>query len=254
MLNYIKSEMYRTNRNRSLKVFIGICAALLFAMVLILFYYKSEPKFPYATSQFTMNFLISGMGALLLLTIVVAAIIDNNEYKNHTIKHTVSFGMNRLELYFSRFFAMLLNSVIVYVIIAAFFSLISFAFLHHEAFGKTMLDLLRVSLASFPCLMSGIAITYFFLMLFDNATVSIAWIVGVIVVLPNIMELLGMKFDIFNVMLKYTPSTCLSAGGKMVGSLATDMTATLTAVSVGFGWTIVFLVIGAICFQRQELK
>lgn len=254
MLNYIKSEMYRTVRNRNLKIFIGICVALLLSMVMILFYYRTAHGFPYATTKFTMSFITSGMSTLLLLTIVVALIIDNNEYKNHTIKHTVSFGMNRMKMYFARFCAMLINSILVYIEIIAFLAITSFLFLNHAGFAVTMTEVLRVSLAAFPCLVAGIAMTYFFMMLFDNPTVSMVWIVGILLVLPKIMGLLGMKFDIFDTLVKYTPIVCLSANGKMISSIATDVTSVLTTVGVGLGWSVAFLALGAIFFQKQELK
>ncbi|MDK2807615.1 MAG: type transport system permease protein [Clostridiales bacterium] len=254
MLNYMKSEMYRAVKNRNLILFMGACMGILFALVMVLVYFTKDPKFPYATVKFALSNIYMSMSTMLLLTVAIAAIIDNNEYKNHTLKHSVSFGMKRIHIFLARFIAMVLNATIVYLIITGFFVLISGLFLQQDDFFNQIMNLTRISLASFSCLVSGIAITYVFLLLIENPITAAMWIVVVLTVLPRLMALLGMKVPLFARLNAYTPLICLSIGGEMITSTATNVHAVLVSCLVGLGWTVAFLIVGAICFERIELK
>jgi len=253
MLNYIKSEGFRALKNKNIKIMIGICMALMFSLVAILYYFKSESGFSYANTRYAVGNIYTSMTLILILTLVIVTILDDSEYKNHTIKHSVAFGISREEIYFGRFLVMVIASTIIYVILTAFLAITSYFMLNHSNVGEYMI-LARISLGSFTCLIAGLSVTYYFFMSMENPAIAATWSMVLLFALPAVFNLLGMKFEAAKILSGYMPSNCIDSGSKLVESNGNNMHAIIVASIVGAVWTVAFLAFGMLRFQKKEIK
>ena len=254
MMNYMKSELYRSLKNRNLKIMMAIFMGLMTVMVLVLYYYRvTDANFNYANTGFTLSMMYSSMTMILLLTMVISSIVDDSEYKNHTIKHSVAFGIDRKSIFFGRFFIQLLVCIVVYILILAYLTAISYLFLVHSNKGE-IIHLVRISLGCLTCLIAGLTISYVFIMIHENQMIGATWGLVIIVGLPVICNLLGKKVEIVKAMGEFLPYNLIADSGKVVASNGADFGAAVNASLIGLVWTIVFLLIGIMTFQKKEIK
>jgi ABC-type transport system involved in multi-copper enzyme maturation permease subunit len=254
MMNYIKSELYRTLKNRSLKIMMAIYIGLLTAMVLVLYYYRlTDVNFRYANTRFTLGMMYMSMTVIMILTMVISAIVDDSEYKNHTIKHSVAFGIDRKTIFFGKFLVQVIVCVVIYVVILAYLTGISYLFLVHSNVGEVAV-LARISLGCLTCLIAGLTISYVFIMINENQMIGATWGLIIIMGLPIICNLLGRKVEIVEKMGTLLPYNLIASDGKIVTSSGMDFGAAVSSSIVGAVWTVAFLLIGIVLFQKKEIK
>lgn len=94
MSSYIKSEFYRLMHNKKAYIFIAICSLLLISVNVLLRVVKHfEPTFPYGNTSFSLGTFMSSGFYIFVLCITVVSIAFGDEYSNHTMKNSVSFGL-----------------------------------------------------------------------------------------------------------------------------------------------------------------
>ena len=254
MMNYIKSELYRSLKNRSLKIMMAIFLGLMTAMVLILYYYRmTDANFTYATTRFTLSMMYYNMTTILVLTMVISAIVDDNEYKNHTLKHSVAFGIDRKTIFFGKFLVQLLVCIVVYVVILAYLTGISYLFLVHSDVSE-VLSLMRISLACLTCLIAGLTISFVFITIYENTMMGATWGLVIIMGIPIIFNLLGRKIELIDKLGTLLPYNLVNNSGDIVTSNGQNMGAAMNASIIGAVWTVAFLLIGIVIFQKKEIK
>lgn len=197
MINYIRSEFYRLLRNRSAYLFILVCSALITsAHVLLAVVAHNEPNFPYATTDFALSLFYTGLSIVFLLCITVASIIFGNEHTNHTLKNSISYGINRGSIYFGKLIVEMIYALIAFAIITGVD--IGSAYLLLEDSGPESLEVLfRTSFVALPQLLFALAATNCFLFIIESNGAAIAAIIGLTVAYPIVNGYLGLKFDIF---------------------------------------------------------
>ena len=85
MLNYIKSECWRTLRSRGYFAFFGACLVLLIIL-------NCAPTEPFNTLEFSLQFVISAIYIVPFLTICVSDLVFGNEHKGQTLKNVLAYG------------------------------------------------------------------------------------------------------------------------------------------------------------------
>ena len=116
MLNYINSELFRISRNKKLYILVGVVAALIIMMGVVLAGFGKDSDFPYATTAFSLGNEYRSMNYLLLILLILAMYLDDNEYKQHTMKHSVAYGIGRHTIYIARFVAQIIVSAVIYMV------------------------------------------------------------------------------------------------------------------------------------------
>lgn len=258
MSNYIKSEVYRILRYKWTYLFVIICSGLLLSMNIVLAAVKShDAAFPYATTGFSFSYLYFNMSTLLLLTIAIGCMVFSNELNNHTIKNTISFGISRGTVYFSKFIMEILYAVIALLLITAI--QVGSGYLLLEDSGIKELEIvLNTFVASFPLLISGLAVINFLLFTIESTGGAVAAAIGILLGLPTICNLLGMKFAFFKMAASILPYNILSEINKneagnlvMYWDTAKGM---LNCWIIGGIMTILMLGIGYAIFKKMEIK
>lgn len=253
MLNYMKSEFYRTWHNRNLFLLTGIFALLMWALVFVLKGFSVEPSFPYANTKFALSNIYMQMELILMATIVFAVFMHDNEDKQHTIKHSIEFGIKRKTIYIARYLVQTVVSSIIYLVLVSVFAVLSYWLLLHGNVGE-LESLVRVSIGSCTCLFAGLAITHFFLMNFESQNIAYVASFAILVIAPSIINLLGRKVELIHMMGKVLPFNIISLSGPLVIVKTGEVKAILYALTIGIIWTIVFLVWGAFKFEHKEIR
>lgn len=258
MINYIRSELYRLVRNRGAYLFILVCSVLLTsANVVLAAVAHNEETFPYATTNFAFGMFLGSFPAVFLLCITVASIVFGNEHTNHTLKNSISYGINRGSIYFGKLIVEILYAIIAFAVITCLD--IATAYLLLENSGPDILEmLLKFTFAALPQLLFALAVTNCFLFIIESNGAAISAIIGVSVAYPIVNGYLGMKFELFARLNKILP-------WNIINSINFDEKLQMIAPWAGkdgytnswlFGllWMIVFIVFGFTVFRRKEVK
>jgi hypothetical protein len=258
MSRYIKSELYRLLRIKATYLFVIICSLLLVSSNIVLFAVKmSEKDFPYATTKFSFGNVESSMIMLLFLCIMVATLVFGNEYNNHTMKNSISFGLTRNTLYFGKFIVQLIYAIAAFVIIIGSDVLSAYLLLENSG-TDNLLMLLKTCFICLPLFFSSLALTNCFAFLFEGTGATVASCFGVLLAIPLISNLLAMKFEVIKKFADILPYN-------MIGNLKFDFKAyTLSSMwgadsyqnfwIIGILEMIFFVIIGYIVFRKREIK
>ena len=258
MINYIRSELYRLLRNRGAYLFILVCSALLTsAHVVLAAVAHNEEHFPYASTDFAFGLFTGFFPAIFLLCITVASIVFGNEYTSHTLKNSISYGINRGSIYFGKLIVEIIYAIIAFAVITGVD--IATAFLLLENSGPDSLEMLfRFSFAALPQLLFALAVTNCFLFILESNGAAIAAIIGVTVAYPIVNGYLAMKFEIFAKLNKILPWNIVNSINfddklQMVAPWA-GKDGYINSWMFGIFWMIIIVVIGFVVFRRKEIK
>lgn len=258
MSSYIKSEIYRILRKRGTYLFIGICSLLLASSNLVLAIVKqTDSSFSYATTQFSLSNLYTSMLLVYYLCIMVAIMVFSNEHGNHTMKNTISYGIPRIKIYFGKFITEVMLAVVSFVIITGVHVLTAYLLLENS--GPQHVEmLLRTFLACLPLFLSALAVTNCFAFILESTGAAIGASCFIMVALPLIFSLLGMRFDIFAKINSILPVNMINAmdfdnkNNKLVLSWVDN--GYLKYWMYGIGQMLIFVFTGLFIFKKKEIK
>ncbi|MDF2514160.1 MAG: transporter permease [Herbinix sp.] len=259
MLSYLKSEFYRLRYNEGGYLFIAVCSLLLLSSNIVLFAVKaSEPTFPYATTYFAFSSFYSSIMIVFFLCISVATSVFGNEHSNHTMKNSISYGINRNTIYLGKLIVEVVYAMIAFVIITAVD--IGSAYLLLENSGiENLMMLFKSCFVVMPLLLCAIAVTNFFLFLLESNGAAIGAVVGVLLALPLVSNFLGMKFRVFTELSKFMPYNMITKINYDYDKL--EMILPWSGISgyyyywiIGIIEIIIISAIGVFLFQKKEVK
>lgn len=210
MSSYIMSEFYRVLRKKSSYFFIGVCTLLLISSnVLLAIVKQTDSSFPYATTDFSFSMAYTGFQTVFLLCIAVASMIFANENSEHTMKNSISYGISRGTIYFGKLIVEVLYSVVALVIILGIY--VASAYLLLENSGAQPFEtLLKVSFLCIPLFLFALGATNCFVFIMENTGAAVSAVVSLVLVVPLVSNLLGMKFELFQKLSKVLPWNMIS--------------------------------------------
>ncbi|MBR1930997.1 MAG: ABC transporter permease [Lachnospiraceae bacterium] len=256
MANYLKSELYRVVRSRSVYLVVGACAVLMLAMnVLLAAVREGDPNFPYANTGFVFGMMTSGMNIAMFTALVFTSIIFAEEYKNRTMSNNLAFGLSETKVLLGKFIVTLLASVPGMLVVEGV--LVGSAYLLLEDSGiEELYALLRANAACIPLFIAAISIYLAFIFWLKNELRAIWVWLGVVMLGSQIVSLLGLKFQFFKWLSGWLIFELVSAydfdevTGEMY--MIWDKAAGMTrAMSAGIITAIIFLVLGMIVTRKK---
>ncbi len=259
MINYIKSEIYRIFHNKSSYLFIIICSLLLMSSNILLAIMKHQDQtFGYATTNFAFSFVYSQMSILFILCIMVASITFGNEYGYHTMKNSVSYGINRKDIYLGKFIVQIIYAIAAFLIILGVYVLTGYLLLENTGSDDLRL-LLMTALISLPQFIFAIAVTNCFLFAIDSSGAAIAASCGAMIVLPQLSNILGMKFVFFTKLRSVLPWNLMNSIGFDMDRHELKLNWELSEGyrnywMFGLIQAILFIIIGYMVFHKKEVK
>lgn len=257
MLNYIKSELYRIRTSKGTYVMFILFSVLVVLFNLMIYGFKmADSTFPYATTKFSLGTLADSLQMLILICLVIASVVFAGEFKNNTIKNIVSFGISKTQMYIGKYIVTLLFAFILMPVVAFMYALSAYLLLDNS--GSQYLILFIKSLViNLPIFISCITLGMALFFAVQNEVTGY-WIWGtIIVIVPMVLALIGMKVDLLADIAKWLPWN-LVASGEMtdtgyVYEWGTYSGAVKSIIS-GVGFSIVFFIIGITTFRKTEIK
>lgn len=257
MLNYIKSECYRIIHGKEFYFFTFILAGLTLAMNLVLYLFNSSVSdFPYGIVRYSLNMLTDSMGALFICGSLLVTFLFSDEYKNGTLKNTVSYGVPRSVVFIgkcvvSTMFALISMLVILLVYISSAFILLP---------GQVALPLQQMQrgiLVNMPMAVASIILAVGLLCIAKKDTLAALVWAAIMIGIPTVCFYLGLKLEIANKIAEWMPWNylkyqvtadmgtydCLWNTGEGVAKCM---------ISGGIG-ILVFLIIGIVGFRKKEI-
>lgn len=253
MINYIRSEFYRTLKNRNFKIMCGIFAALIVALVMINYSMTIvEPGFRYGNTRFILGNIYAQMTMLFTVIVAFSAIVDNSEYDNKTIKHSIAFGIDRNTIYLGRFIVQAILGILVYVVMSVLLITLAFTFLEHSN-ANEINHYIRVSIGGGTCLLSVLAVTHFFIMNNDNIIFGLIFPVIIMVIVPSVLNMIGRKIDVVMKIAKNLPYNLIDFHGDLVQGTGGVSSYLMTSL-IGLIWIVIFILWGMYLFNKKEIR
>lgn len=256
MFNYIKSELFRISRNKKLYILLTVIAVLILAMGVVLALFGKNSAFPYATTAFALGNEYRSMNYLLLIVLLLSAYLDDNEYRQHTMKHSVAFGISRNTIYLARLFAQMIVSAVIYILMNVLLVGISFAFLKHSNVGE-LNELLRAMTAGIPLFLAALAISHCFIMNMESVVSAETFAISIILILPLIMNILGRQVELIAKLAYWLPYNLASPfydESSMIQLVWNMPNGMWHCYLSGLTVTIIFIVAGLVFFRKREVK
>jgi len=257
MLNYIKSELYRIRTSKGTYVMFVLFSVLVILYNIMIYGFKmADSTFPYGTTKFSLGTLSGSLQMLLIICLVIASVVFAGEFKNNTIKNVVSFGISKTQMYIGKYIVTLLFAFILMPVVALMYALSAYILLDNSG-SKYLIEFIKALVINLPIYISCITLGMALFFAVQNEVTGY-WIWGtIIVIVPMVLALIGMKVDLLADIAKWLPWN-LVASGKMtdtgyVYEWATFSGAVKSIVS-GVGFSIVFFVIGITTFRKTEIK
>ncbi|WP_346929554.1 ABC transporter permease [Clostridium sp.] len=254
MLNYIKSELYKTTHRKYPYIVVGVLSLIcILVNILALKIMKDQPG-GFRISMSDMLMISTGMfGMIYYAVIMIVDIVFSDEYKHQTLKNTVSFGINRTKIYLGKFISEIIVAIISLVIVTSVLILSSYMCL---GLGEvTIVEVLKnfgaKLIAVFPLWVVGLAIANFLAFnIKNNNTLAFAYL-GVVAVFPGIVSILADLKPIFAKLqsilvsnqIKFIRTQEIISGGDIA-----------KCYILGIIYVILITAIGIISFRRREIK
>ncbi|MGK0555279.1 ABC transporter permease [Macrococcus capreoli] len=116
MMNYMRSEAYKLFKIRGVYITYAICISLLILAALTLYYFGHNGEyFPYYRADFYYNNVFGIWLFIAMIGSVINTFLTNRESKR-VLKQSISYGISRTTIYFSKYFVSLIAFTILCII------------------------------------------------------------------------------------------------------------------------------------------
>lgn len=191
MLNYMKSELYRVWRIKTVLTMGGAFAAVVFAMNLVLFLMKDMEHFRYGITSFSFSMIVSQPMLYCYVAADVVACLYEGDRRNGTERNSIACGMSRMEIFVGKCLVSLLTALAILVIVLPVYIGSAVALLN-PAGPTTVADMLMELPAAAPAGIASIILAVLLLEVFEKPLVSILTWIGIMVALPKVFLLSAM--------------------------------------------------------------
>lgn len=253
MMNYIRSELYRTIKNRNFKIMCVVFTILIVGFVLVLDYMTGiDENFPYGNTRFSLSNVYMGMTFIFTLVVIFSAMMDNGEANTNTIKHSIAFGISRNTIYIGRFIVQAIVGILVYISMSILLIFLSFLLLKHSNANEINIYI-RVTMGASSCLLAVLAVSHFFIMNVKNQAIALIFPVIIMVVAPGVINMIGRKLTLIKSIAYYLPYNLVESGSKLVQG-GNGIGVYGLPLVVGIVWIIIFILGGIYIFNKKEIK
>ncbi len=180
----------------------------------------------------------------ILLLPMITQIVSAEEYQDHTLKNTLSFGTNRTTLFISKWLTtILLGLLLTAVVLAVYFGSTSMLLTKDAAFKWEMVREFFIRLgASCSVYIACISMSLFFIALFNRSTLAIFLYYGAFYLTDLLLKLFHLNKGI-DYLLK---TQIADIASEAVNQLQTPIVISLVTM-------VVFFAAGLAIFRRKDL-
>jgi len=257
MLNYMKSELYRIRTSKGTYVMFILFSVLVVLYNVMIYGFKvADTTFPYGTTKFSLGTLSGSIQMLLIICLVITSVVFAGEFKNNTVKNVVSYGISKTQMYIGKYIVTLLFAFILMPVVALMYALSAYMLLDNSG-SQYFVVFIKAIVINIPIYISCITLGMALFFAVQNEVTGY-WIWGtIIVIIPTLLALIGMKVDLLADIAKWLPWNLVASGDMTdtgyVYEWATFSGAIKSIIS-GLGFSILFFIIGIRSFQKIEIK
>ena len=262
MLNYVKSELYKTVRRKYFWWLLLICSALGVGVNVLLFFMAHSTDMINGTLDATFSLAMVGamaMSVSYVCPLMMTDIVFSEEYKHQTMKNSVSYGFSRSEIFFGKFIAEFIVSIVALVVIFGAFTASAFLLLGSTDAAVTAeithVYFVRLFLM-LPLWIWSLALSHTIVFFVRNNTFFALASVGVLMILPmvfnNYIVYVWPEFvAAVSPWLAFTKMTALTSNNFVIDNFGM---LSLEYWSAGLIRAVVVLALGVFLFRRKEIK
>lgn len=257
MLNYIRSELYRTIHNKGFLGATGILAGLAVVLHVVLWLFAANsPSFSYATSSFSYSLLVSTPDLFRIAAFVIVCVLYESDRRNGNDKNSIAFGISRTKIFIGKCVASLCACVAAMAVVLAVY--IGGAMLLTEQSGPVQLtDLLREVVAVFPASVSAMVLGVVLLLTFEkNGLVALAMYV-ILFGVPKVLMLVGLQVEPVLKLAVWLPTNLFAIGMEVNMSRCVTIWSTpegmVHCLLAGTGGILLFGVLGVLALRKRDI-
>ncbi|NCE65420.1 ABC transporter permease [Pseudoflavonifractor sp. 524-17] len=251
MRNYFSAECFKAFRRKYFYIALAVCLA---GEGLLLWSYW----FTYSRGNVHISFQSTAIELLLMLsfglyaTILLGDVVFSDQYKWGTLKNEVSYGVSRSVIYLGKLLAAGLLSVVACGVMMGFYLAGCWVLFPHGAGDGLFFQMLGYCLAgALPLWISALAVIMACFFNIRSSTVGTLLAVGILMVLSNIIQILGLLVnDVFLKIYEYMPTVIVDN----LKNMAFDWSYVGRAWLVGAVWTVGAVAVGLMGFHRSEIR
>lgn len=259
MLNYIKSEFYRNINTKGNYIFLfGFMAFACFLNIVLGTFANNDINFRYGSTNFSFSSFYTSMSAIMIICLLLVSLIYGQEFKYNTLKNSVSYGISRSQIYFSKFLVEVVICTINLILIS--FAYIISAYIMLEDSGIVHLNyLIRAIVACIPLFLVSVMVAHCLYFILENEiSVGVSWVI-IMIVIPKILSMLGRKIVVFDKIASCMPVNIMNTYTYQKGSISVFMSwnnqdVFIKCFIVGIVGTIIFYTLGLILFKKRDIK
>lgn len=248
MINYMKSERYRLLRKKGLHMTSGVCFLLIAAAAVVLYLFgKYEAGFPYATSSFFYVNVINGGVLILIIAFLFNLSLTGKDMS--LLKHSISFGIARETIFWSKLLLTLSYFLLVCVIGMVLMIGLGESLFVNE--GQSTRSFIIASFNMFPIILSGFFTIHTLKMLRVSDMYIMIIVLFVFTFSGTILRLLLRPISGLNQLYKYAPDTLLNEN--LIDFMAQTVQLDYRFWLVGLVISVIILPIGVRQFAKQNI-
>ncbi len=257
MLNYMKSECYRTICGKSFyRAATALCGFILGVNVLLALAGKYLPDFQYGTFRFSLNMYTGSLLNIVILGAVVPACLFWDDRKNGVMKNAISYGIAREKIFLGKCIVAFAFTFLLLCVGLALYVGSAWLLLPNpewEPVRQMLMGTLCALPAATASLISGILLGC---VVQKDMTAVLVW-VSIYYLIPIAFFFIGMKLEWFARIFRWMPYSFLNmeVGAYLhrydcIWDQAGGIARCIAAGIVGI---VIFIAVGLLTFRRKEM-
>ncbi|HJB26166.1 MAG TPA: ABC transporter permease [Firmicutes bacterium] len=262
MLNYIKSELYKTFHRKYLYIFTGICCLLCAGVNLLAFFANEHFDNPVDFGGL-LSIAMMMFPAVTYLMLITTDIVFSDEYKHGTLKNAISYGVPRWQVYFGKLLVSIFVTCLSGAVILGVFLLSAFLVAPSTEQSGFVLQWFWAYLGgAVPIWISGISLAVMLFSIIRSSTAASFVYAGVLALLGPMVQILQFYVsDFFASVYAWLPMEVLGDWSTRI--ITADITGVDTVFSTGLFahswatgvlWIFGTCLIGYLVFRKKEIK
>lgn len=219
---------------------------------------RLDVDFPYNNTRFIFLNLVTNMYLPIVFIINIVDILVGEEKKNRTIKNSIAFGIGRDRIYLGKIIIGCIISIITLIILLPIIIAITYFTMENSGL-KYLQYLFQAIIGALPLWITSLIIYNAFKFKLDSNKNATMFFVLYYILPYNILNLIGMKFDIANKINLLTPMGIFNSGifqeGKdFIVMYWNSPKGLIISFAISIFWSLLFGYIGYNNFKTKDLK
>lgn len=251
MRNYLAAECYKVFRRKYF--YFALAGALVLEGILLWGCWLTSSWGNEGMNFYSASTLVAVMLSIgVYATVITSDMVFSEQYKQNTLKNEVSYGLPRVRIYLGKLVMATLVSILAAVVMVVLYVAGCGVLLPHGDTDATALALIGYSLlGAFPLWLAAQGITMACYFMVRNTTLAAFVSVGLLGVVPGILQGLGLLFHpVFERVRQLMPTVML----EKLPNTAFQMDYVGLCWLVGIGLLILSVVVGMAAFQKKEIR